>query len=186
MGVSTFADMDKFSERLKDACRRAGVEWGPTALGAAFEVAKQTAERWMGESQPSAQKLFDIADKLKVDPRWLATGEEKAVTVAGLPSVQSHELDLLARYRSADPRWQLCLRLMAALATEDQIEFAGDVNVIIARLMGKKPADVRYTANERVAAAYGPVPVRKTPLVSVDERNKLQKQDSKVIRRTRR
>lgn len=69
------------------------------------------------------------------------------------------ERALIVRYRNADPRWQLSLRLLAALATEDQIEAATDVNVVVARILGKKPAEIRYASNERVAAAFGPAPV---------------------------
>jgi hypothetical protein len=73
---------------------------------------------------------------------------------------------LIARYRAADPRWQLSLRLLAALATEDQFEVARDVNVVIARVFRKNPAEIRYASNERVAAAFG-----KAPHVKAKERN---------------
>lgn len=176
-----------FANRLKESCAKAKppIEWKPTALGTAFGVAKQTADRWMVESLPSAEKLFEIADKLGVDPRWLATGHREEVEHNGL---RPHELDLLARFRSADPRWQLALRLLSALATEDQIEFAHDVNFIIARIAGKKPSEIRYTANERVAETYGTAPhvaARRQPLVS-DNGNKSQRQDAKESRRNQR
>jgi transcriptional regulator with XRE-family HTH domain len=153
----------KFSERLKSACAKGGIEWSQTAIGRALGVSKQTADRWMGDGQPSAETLFGVADKLRElgvayplsDPRWLATGQAAPNEPADAPR---DEMELTARYRNADPRWKLALRLMAALGTEDQVEFATDVNMIIARIAGKKPADIRYAANERVAEAYGPAP----------------------------
>lgn len=189
MGVSASADMEKFSDRLKEACRRAGVEWGQTAISQAIGVAKQTADRWMGEGQPSADVIFKVADKLNVDARWLATGERSnPATVAGLENAQAHELDLLARYRNADPRWQLSLRLMAALATEDQIEFAADVNVIIARLLGKKPGELRYPSDAKVKAFVGPLPTERRPsvgkrLADTAARNKAEGSNVKEKRR---
>lgn len=152
--MSTFVDM-KFSDRLRSACRSAGIEWSQTAIGRALGVKKQTADRWMGDGQPAADTVFSIADTLKVDPRWLATGQESQSARAG---IDQQELEFLANYRVADPRWRLSLRLLAALATEDQIEVASDVNVVIARIFGKRPSDVRYTSNERVAAAFGEAP----------------------------
>lgn len=73
--AAAFAAMEKFSDRLRQACRIAGVEWGQTAIAEALGVAKQTADRWMGESMPRADQLFMIADRLQVDARWLATGQ---------------------------------------------------------------------------------------------------------------
>jgi hypothetical protein len=108
-----------------------------------------------------------VADKLRAkgvahpfsEPRWLATGEQASAGSAAVNGdLSASERDLVARYRNADPRWQLALRLLAALGTEEQVEFATDVNVIIARILGKKPADVRYASNERVAAAFGEAP----------------------------
>lgn len=83
-GVSAFVDMGGFSERLKKACElaRPRIEWSQTAIGKALNVSKQTADRWMGDGQPSADTLFTVADALRrhgvpamyADPRWLATG----------------------------------------------------------------------------------------------------------------
>lgn len=48
---------------------------GPTALGRALEMDRQTAHRWMtGANQLSPQNLFVCADALNVSARWLATG----------------------------------------------------------------------------------------------------------------
>lgn len=69
-----------------------------------------------------------------------------------------HERALIDRYRLADARWQLSLRLLAALATEDQIEVASDVNVVIARILGMKPKDLRYPSDKEVAKKIGPLP----------------------------
>lgn len=148
-----------FSERLKKACDHSGIGWSQTAIGRALGVSKQTAERWMGDGKPSADTLFAVADKLKVDARWLATGEgEMLRKPAAASELEPHEDDLIARYRIADPRWQLSLRLLSYVATEEQHEVAGDVNIVLARIFGKRPKDIRPVPNKAVERAYGMAP----------------------------
>lgn len=70
--------------------------------------------------------------------------------------------DLVARYLESDPRWQLAIRLLSYVASEDQPEVAGDVNVILAKVFGKHPTDIKYVSSKRVRQAYGDAPhVRK-------------------------
>lgn len=65
-----------YSERLEKACRFAGVEYGPTALGLLIDENKQTVHHWIsGNSVPSLSLHFKLSRKLGVDPEWLATGE---------------------------------------------------------------------------------------------------------------
>lgn len=148
-----------FRDRLKQAATYAKVGYSQTEIARALGLErKQTVDRWMGDGTPTPQMIFHIADVWRVDARWLATGEGEMIPRAGSSDLSQQEEDLVARFRSADPRWQLSLRLLAALASEDQIEAATDVNMVIARILGKKPAEVRYASNERVAAAFGPAP----------------------------
>jgi transcriptional regulator with XRE-family HTH domain len=67
-----------FRERFQRAAAYAKVEWSPTAIGASLTLNKQTVARWMDEKnpgEPSGATLFKIADRWKVDARWLTTGE---------------------------------------------------------------------------------------------------------------
>lgn len=151
----------KFSDRLRQACDRAKppIEWGPTPVGNAVGVSKQTAGRWMGKGQPAADTLFQIADKLSAagvpepycDPRWLATGKEQTKLASEDPVVDQ----LVTQYHRADPRWQLSIRLLSALAVEDQLVIAGDVNMVVARILGMKPKDLRYPSDEVVGKKLG-------------------------------
>lgn len=145
-----------FKERLQKAAAHARVAWGQTAVANSLGLAKQTVDRWFSGGEPKPAQLYVIADKWGVDPRWLAT--EKGQMLQGpaqgnglLPA----EAALLTQYRHADPRWQLALRLLAGLAVEDQLEAATDVNVIVARLVGMKPKDLRYPADTEVAKKLG-------------------------------
>ena len=80
MAVSPSADMGNdaekpFTKRLREALALHGVEWGQTAIATFFDIPKQTADRYMGGSEPRPAKLFEMADRLGVDPRWWATGQ---------------------------------------------------------------------------------------------------------------
>lgn len=174
LSLSLFADMaGDFHERLKRAADHAKVEYSQTAIAKELDVSKQTVDQWMAGSLPRAGVIYRMADKWGLNPRWLATGQGSMLgpsdAIVADTSLETHERELLARYRAADPRWQLSLRLLAALAVEDQIEAATDVNMVVARIMGKKPADVRYVSNERVRQAFGDVPQVVRGLVRVKE-----------------
>lgn len=140
----------------------------PADLVKVAEVSKGLVSQWLNDQRVSmgyaaAQRVHR---KYGYAMDWLMEGKgpKKNGLDAKEPSVPAsieltpQETDLIARYRAADPRWQLSLRLLAALATEDQIEVASDVNVLIARVFRKKPADVKYASDERVAAALGDAP----------------------------
>jgi hypothetical protein len=76
--LSSFADMT-FRERFQRAAAYAKVEWSPTEIGRALGRPKQTVARWMGTSVPPAEDLFLIADRWKINARWLATGDGSMV-----------------------------------------------------------------------------------------------------------
>lgn len=110
-----------------------------------------------GENNPGEDARAALAKVFGKTEAYIMYGVEAGVQRQE-SELTADERALIARYRQADPRWQLSLRLLAALATEDQIEAATDVNVVIARIMGKKPAEVRYASNEAVAEAFGKAP----------------------------
>lgn len=144
-----------FRERLEEAAGRQG----PTAIGDLLGISKQTVHRWMKGAEPSLETLFQVADKLNVDPRWLATGHgAKRPAAPQTSGLGPSEADLLARYRGSDPRWQLAIRLLSYVATEEQGEVAHDVNMVLARVFGKSPRDIKFISDERAAAAIGQAP----------------------------
>lgn len=63
-----------FLERLTIALTvHLGADAGsPTEVGRFLGVRKQTAARWLGGGEPGPAMLYRIADKTKVNPRWLA------------------------------------------------------------------------------------------------------------------
>lgn len=153
-------------DRIADILKAEKIRQVDLAAGAA--VTKGWVNQWMDGTAKSISydAAKNISRKWGYAIEWLmsGTGQKKFGKEAPLASepqngeLSQDEKALIARYRTADPRWQLSLRLLAALATEDQIEAATDVNVVVARIMGKKPAEVRYASNEAVAAAFGKPP----------------------------
>lgn len=149
---------EDFGDRLVKAAMHARIKPGPTELGRFLGFPKQKVANWLGGMLPRADVLFEIADKLNVRTRWLAVGEGTMIRQASKTGLTELEEELVSRWREADPRWQLTLRLLASLATEDQLEVASDVNVVIARILGKRPRDLRYASDKRVESAFGEAP----------------------------
>lgn len=79
--MSISLDMRPFRDRLKEAAEHARVEYGQTAIARSLEVSKQTVDQWMGKGRPAPESIFRIADRWKVDARWLATEEGQMLPV---------------------------------------------------------------------------------------------------------
>lgn len=116
--VPTKIDKD-FSGRLEKAVSRVSVPFQPTALGVFLGENKQSASLWINGSTPRCEKLFEIADKLGVDPRWLATGQGAMLPVVNEGDYTPEERELVTRYRGAGPKWQAALRSIATIATTE-------------------------------------------------------------------
>lgn len=146
-------------ERIKVARLRAGVT--KSALAKAVGLSPSAVTQWEnGDTKAlKSASLLAAANVLKVNYDWLATGKGEA---RGAPaetiSLTPEEIDLIERYRRCDPRWQLSIRLLSYVATEDQHEVAGDVNIVLARVFGKRPQDIKYVSNKRVEQTFGQAP----------------------------
>lgn len=81
--------VDGFAERFQKACEAAKMPYQQTRLAVILETTKQHVDSWMNGGLPRADKLFDIADKLKADPRWLATGEEQQQDSLNIPETMA-------------------------------------------------------------------------------------------------
>lgn len=164
--MSKGMDKTDFKGRLGQAWNRTsrGAALGPQALADLVsadgkgEMNRQTAATWISGSVPKADLLFRLADALRVDSRWLATGDGAMVVQTTTDGLSPPEEDLVARFRDCHPRWQLSITLLSYVATEDQAEVSGDVTAVLARAFGKRPSEIRYVASRRVRAAYGDAP----------------------------
>lgn len=139
-----------FSDRLRDAARHVGVEWSQTAVAKALGYSKQTVDRWFGTGEPKPAQIFNIADRWKLSPRWLATGEGKMVL--------GEETDGQAR----DGREEMMLLLFRGLTPEQQRELVIETNALVT---GNREVQTRFLdkplrtfGNEDVEAAFGKVP----------------------------
>ncbi len=144
----------EFSDRLKAAARHAEVEWSQTAVARSLGYSKQTVDRWFGSGEPKAAQVFAIADRWKVDARWLATGQGDMV---------KQETEATAR----DAREEMLLLLFRGLTPEQQREQALEINALVSgnreiqRRFLNKP--LRTYGNAEVEAAFGKVPTPTTP-----------------------
>ena len=102
-----------FQSRFQEAAAYAGVEFSPTAIGRSLGVSKQTAQYWMTTGEPKAAMIFRIADTWTVDARWLATGQGTMLPPPGGPGLSSDEIEMIRRYRKAEPRTRLSILAVA-------------------------------------------------------------------------
>ena len=153
-GVKTFL------ERLERAAGWQHIHWGQTSVGKSLGISKQTIDQWFKGNIPGVETIFLISDRWSLNPRWLALGEgdPKPSAPAKESDLEPSEIELLRRYRDSDPRWQLSLRLLSIISTEEQFELAGDVNTLIARIFGKKADDLKYPSDKKVRRIIGDAP----------------------------
>lgn len=99
----------------------------------------------------TSEQIFELADALRVNPRWLQTGHG----VSGLeaeswasPAVESaDEAALLADYRAASDGWKLTTRLFVRTKPEDQPELSRDMNILLTTIFGAHVPDERLGTN---------------------------------------
>jgi len=158
--VSRFADAMPFNDRLREAARHAGVDWSQTAVAKSLGYSKQTVDRWFGPGEPKPAQVFAIAEKWKVSPKWLATGDGQMVTANGDDAV------------AKDAREEMMLLLFRGLTPEQQRELVLEINALVSgnrevqkRFLNKP---LRTFGNQDVAAAFGQVP---TPAQSKRSKN---------------
>lgn len=88
-GVMFKMDPVSFAKRLQEA--RARAEVTQQQLADACGLTKGAVSAWENGVTDSilAENLFCVADSLRVDPRWLATGQESpTASLASLPPEQ--------------------------------------------------------------------------------------------------
>lgn len=153
-----------FNDRLREAARHAGVDWSQTAVAKALGYTKQTVDRWFGTGEPKPAQIFNIADRWKVDPRWLATGDGDMVMGDGADKAAP-----------LSPLEELLLEMFSHLTPEQQREQLSYVralynaNRITQRFAG---ARLRTISNEEVERAFGKVPAPKPAAKSKRPRRK--------------
>lgn len=95
----------------------------------------------------TSEQVFELADALRVNPRWLQTGagDSGLDAEAWLPTAaqSSEEAALLADYRAASDGWKLTVRLLARTPQEEQPQVSRDVNILMTTIFGKAVPDAR-------------------------------------------
>lgn len=93
LGLTVTMDAVTFAKRLKEARLAAGLT--QEQLAQACGVTNRAVSAWEKgrASDILAENLFAAADKLKVDPRWLATGHEDQAKAAVGIAKEIRELD---------------------------------------------------------------------------------------------
>lgn len=85
-------------------------------------IPKNTLSRWAnGRSVPEAKHLFNLADVLRVNPRWLITGEGHRQPVEEMRLDGSGEGELVSLFRSLDEDGRKHLLKTATLLWNERI-----------------------------------------------------------------
>lgn len=99
----------------------------------------------------TSEQLFELADALRVNPRWLQTGQGESGLESEswqAPTLESaDEASLLADYRSASDAWKLTTRLFVRTKPEDQPELSRDMNILLTTIFGAHVPDERLGDN---------------------------------------
>lgn len=99
----------------------------------------------------TSEQIFELADALRVNPRWLQTGtgdsglDVNAWTASAVQSAD--EASLLADYRGASDAWKLTTRLFVRTRPEDQPELSRDMNILLTTIFGAHVPDERLGDN---------------------------------------
>ena len=81
-----------FGERFLKAADNAGLPPNQTPIAVFLGVRKQNVDAWMNGTLPRADILFAIADKFKVDARWLATGQTQSVNSGVIAHTKANKI----------------------------------------------------------------------------------------------
>lgn len=116
--MSTYADMSEFRDRLRMAAEYRGVHFGPTAIGKALGIRKQTVDRWLHGSMPEPDAISRISQTWGVDWEWLATGSgEMLPRTKEKDDLNSQERELVYTFRKLDTERRTSLQsIVKALA----------------------------------------------------------------------
>lgn len=139
--------------RIRHARRELRKLTQPQLAAAAGIKQPSLSELETGETKEiSGPTLMAVAKALRVRPEWLLTGE-LPIERSAADDLAQDELELLANYRAAAPRWKVSIRYMAALRGDQaQDEAAGSMNIVLAKIAATPVADYR------VEQAYGKAP----------------------------
>lgn len=76
----------------------------PTAVGKFLGVNKQTADRWLKGGEPLPEMLYVIADKTKVNARWLARDDVPMTSPVELTAEETNTIVQIYRVLAKNPK----------------------------------------------------------------------------------
>lgn len=103
-----------FRDRLREAAAYAGVEYSQTAIARSLGISKQTVDGWFAGGEPRLALVGTIAERWRVNPTWLATGQGDMIQAAssGTP-LSNEERAIIRSFRRGSPELK---RLLLQLA----------------------------------------------------------------------
>ena len=139
-----------FKTRLRTARKMRGMSQEDLAKAASIKQPSLSALETGGTKDVTGTVLLALAKALKVRPEWLLNDSGPME-----PDIKGDELQMLAAYRKASPRWRIALQHLAVLPSEQQDK------VSMATLSFVEKMAAPAVSDEAVEMAYGVAPKKK-------------------------
>lgn len=124
------------------------VKGGSAEFARALEISPQRLSNWRTRGIP-ASALPRVAAQLGITVEAYLAASGRPVSRAEQPRaayLTNDEQQLLEHYRRATPNWQLTLRLLAKLPSEEHTTVSSSVNVLLAKIAADAVPDERLGA----------------------------------------
>lgn len=134
--------MIKFSERLLQAARYAGVGESQAAIAKDLGLDRQTVNHWFrNDATPGADNLALVQKKWGVNAEWLRSGD--GGMLASPDALPEDEVELLKDYRRASTQTREHIRTVVRALRKSVVTLAA----VIPPLMAPSPADAAICHN---------------------------------------
>lgn len=136
--------MAKFSERLVQAARHAGVGETQAEIASDLGLKRQTVHHWFSkDGVPESDTLALIEKRWGVDGEWLRSGDGTMLPQPSPEDLRDDELELLRDYRKASMPTREHIRTVVRALRKSMVTIAA----VLPPLLAPAPADAAIYHN---------------------------------------
>ena len=130
--------MTKFTERLQQAAKYAGVGDTQAEIAADLGLQRQVVNHWFNKGgSPQAETLALIGKRWGINGEWLRSGDGEMLPQPSPDGLQAEERELVRYYRSATPNIRLVISRMVRAVRKSVVTIAA----VIPPFMAPQPSD---------------------------------------------
>lgn len=142
--------MTKFSDRLMQAARHAGVGETQSEIAADLGLKRQTVNHWFLKGEPDGENVSHIAKRWGVNREWLASGDGEMLPQPSQDSLSHEERDLVRSYRLAPANARPVILSMLRAARKAIVT----VPLMLPGFMAPKDADAGILHKQNCVTAF--------------------------------